>query len=80
MDQSTRRSSRLAKKKEPEEGVTAGTLATIRGLVEEESFAKATKHLTSEGIASLMHPSSLENLRDLHPKGTRVHLGAVDYP
>jgi len=75
IDQTTRRSSRLAKKKEPEEALSAATIGTIKGLIEEGAFSKATKHLTSEGIHSLSVPSVMENLRNLHPSGNKVTLG-----
>ena len=42
IDNSTRRSSRLAKKKDPTGDISASTLGTIRGLIEEGAFSKAT--------------------------------------
>ena len=74
-DAGTRRSSRLAKKKEPTDTISPAVLGTIKGLIEEGAFSKATKHLTSEGVVSLSDPVVVEKLRNLHPIGLPVPLG-----
>ena len=52
-----------------------GTVAVIRGLVEEGALAKAAKHLVSRGVADSHDPDVAAKLRDLHPSGQPIALG-----
>ena len=67
---STRRSRRIRNKTKEDDTLSPSTVSTIRGLVEEGAFAKATKHLTSSGLADLGDPAVAEKLRNLHPRGS----------